>query len=124
MRAMFLSTIVMVTLSASAVMAQDAVCIDQVCFDLVAVKPAEQPDVEIEILQFVSCDPMYDMTQLNGPVIAYTVMVNPIRTGDPRLQNYFDTEDGNEKILVNGEWVRFDAFTHNLKPSDCAMPIP
>ena len=102
--------------------AQDSTCIDDICFDWVAVKSDEQAAVGIEVLQFVSCDPVYDMTQPGEPLIYYTVMVNPIKSTSPLYETYFYENDGNEKIWVNGKWVRFDTFTHGIKPEYCASP--
>lgn len=72
-------------------------------------QPITMPVEEPVRWQVVGCQPVYDLTLSEEPIIAWNAIEDVIEKDHLEfLPPYSDEWDGNEKVLLGGEWVRID----------------
>lgn len=103
--------------------AQDCSCTEaEYIFHFDVVNQDDRERMENYFWRFESAEPIYDLTQTGEPVIGCKVWVNLVFEDDPALEAYEPDADGNEKILVGTDWVRFDQLEEKLRaPCTLAM---
>ncbi len=91
-------TVVLGTTFSFPIYATDCTCteIEQV-FNFATTNPDDAPFMEDELWEFKYCTPE-------------TVYIGFVMGDHPQLLTYSEDEDGNQKFLIDGIWVRYDAL--------------
>jgi hypothetical protein len=72
--------------------------------------------------QIISCEPVYDLHDASEPIVSHNIKVSFVTEDNPAFGTYELDADENEKVLVSGQWVRFDEYERSLTPDTCTTP--
>jgi hypothetical protein len=88
-------------------------------FHYITVNPDDIDYMEDFLWEIIDCRPITEVSDTGEVFDTLQVRVNLVSEDNPHLETLTVDADGNEKVLIGDEWVRFDEFEMNRATSLC-----